>query len=200
MADASSGEFLLMAQRFLDEGRFDKAREAIDRGYERDPTDARLSELFQQIYLAQGIREARRARDMRRDYLRVLRKGERSRASDPPEVTAAFQAALESFDRVLQVNPGNLKAVLLKAATLFRQDRRGSRGRVEMLLQRALEIHPENHELAHARWLVTHPCEHCSDTGLCPACGGTGQVAALVVRSTCPQCRGSGVCHRCGIV
>ncbi len=200
MAEPSGGEFLHMAQRFLDEGRFEKAREAIERGYERDPTDTKVSELFQQIYLAQGIRDARRARDLRRDHLRVLRKGERARAQDPRDVSGAFLVALESFDRVLQANPENLKGVLLKAATLFRQDRLGNRDRVGALLERALEIHPENHELSHARWLVTHACENCSDTGFCQACGGTGQVSALLVKSVCPQCRGSGVCNRCGII
>ncbi len=200
MADVSGGEFLHRAQRFLDEGRFEKAREAIDQGYERDPTDVKVSELFQQIYLAQGIREARLARDLRRDYLRVLRKGERAGAQDPRDVSDAFQTSLGSFDRVLQVNPENLKAVLLKAAALFRQDRRGNRGSVEALLGRALEIHPDNHELSHARWLVTHACENCSDTGFCQACGGSGQISALLVKSGCPQCRGSGVCNRCGII
>lgn len=193
-------EYLLKAQRFLDEGQFEAAREAIERGYERDPTDRSIQEMYQQVFFAHGVRQARRARDLRRDSLKNRARKAREPMEDPPEVAQAFRSALESFDRVLQVNPVNAKAVMMKGATLYRMNRRGQREDVRALYTRALEAIPESQELQYALGVIERRCQNCDDTGQCLHCHGTGQVSAVIFRSTCPQCRGSGICTRCSIL
>ncbi len=200
-ADPDVRGYLLKAQRHLEAGQFEAAREAIERGYERDPADRSIREMFQQVLFAYGIRQARRGRDLRRDSLRGLGRRPKDWApSDTPEVQEAFQRALDCFERVLQVNPGHAKAVMMKGATLYRMDRHGRRAEVRLIYQRALESAPDSQELRYALDMIDRRCGSCRDTGQCLNCGGTGQVSAIVFRSTCPQCRGSGVCPKCAIL
>lgn len=191
--------FLVRAQRSLEEGRFEEAKEAIERGYALGPDNEKVRDFYQQILLADGVRLTRKARDMRRDEIRSLNKRQRSSYRDSPQVKRAFHEALESLDKVLTVDPKNAKALMLKAGVLDRMDRRGRREDVMELFKKALEIHPENEELIYARERITRPCRHCGDTGLCPDCGGSGEVSAFRVRSSCPSCKGSGICIRCGL-
>jgi tetratricopeptide (TPR) repeat protein len=199
MAEGDVSAYLVRAQRSLEAGKFEEAKEAIEKGYALEPDDGRVREFYQQILLADGVRLTRRARDMRRDEIRSLGKRERASYRDSERVMRAFEEALESMDKVLAINPDNAKALMLKAGILDRMDRKGRRQEVLQLFERALEIHPGNEELLYARERIVRPCAQCGDTGLCPDCKGSGEVSALAIKSSCPTCRGSGVCNRCGI-
>lgn len=190
---------LVRAQRSLEEGRFEDAKEAIREGYARAPEDEKVRDLYQQILLADGVRLSRRARDLRRDEIRALPKKERPAHRDTPEVVEAFREALASLDAALEANAENAKALMLKAGVLDRMDRRGAQAEVEALFARALELHPGNEELVYARDRILLPCPRCAHTGVCPGCQGAGEVSALFVRSSCPECHGTGICGRCGL-
>ncbi len=192
--------FLVKAQRSLEEGRFEDAKAAIEEGYSVNPDDSKVRDFYQQILMADGVRQSRRARDMRRDEIRSLGKGARGSYEDSTQVREAFEAAVGSLDKVLSVDPSNAKALMLKAGILDRLDRRGRRDEVIQLFRRALEGHPGNEELLYARDKITTPCSNCGDSGLCPDCRGAGEVSALFVRSSCPSCKGTGVCSRCGLL
>lgn len=156
--------------------------------------------MYQQILFAGGVRLARRGRDLRRDSLRARGHRGKDPGIDPPQVEQAFQGALESFDRVLQVNSEHVKAIMMKGATLYRMDRRHRRDEVRQLYRGALERHPDSQELQYALATVERHCEACSDIGQCLRCHGTGLVSAVLFKSTCPECRGSGVCRKCAIL
>lgn len=188
---------LIKTQRLLDEGQFEAAREAIERGYEGDPTDRRIQEMFQQVLFAYGVRQARKGRDLRRDAKRGSGRREQPEDLGSQE---AFRSALDSFDRVLLVNPGHVKAVVMKGATLYRMDRKENKGTVKGMYEKALESFPDSQELRYALDLVSRGCENCGDSGNCPTCKGSGQVSAVLFRSTCPACRGAGVCRKCAIL
>ncbi len=199
VADEDVSTYLLRAQRSLEEGRFQLAKEAIERGYAAAPEDEKVRDFYQQILLADGVRKSRKARDTRRDEIRALAKRERGSYRDSAAVKAAFEKAIGSFDKVLSAGPKNAKAMMLKAGVLDRMNRHGKRDEVLQLFKTALEIHPGNEELIYARERIIRPCRHCGDTAMCPECVGAGEVSALFVRSTCPVCKGSGICGRCGL-
>ncbi len=190
---------LIEAQRALEEGRFEDAKRAIEDAFDSHPTDERVLELYQQILLADGVRLTRQARDLRRDEIRSLAKRARPSYADSPTVEAAFERAIESFDKVLAANPRNSKAMMLKGGALDRMDRKGRRPELLALFEKALEVHPDNEELLYARARIVGPCGHCGDTGFCSECQGSGEVAALFLRGGCPTCKGSGVCTHCGL-
>lgn len=199
VAEGDVSADLIRVQRSLEAGDFEDAKEAIEAVYALRPEDDRVKEFYQQILLADGVRLARRARDLRRDEIRSLKKRERVSYRDSPEVKRAFEVALESLDKVLRVNPKNAKALMIKAGVLDRMDRKGHREQVLALFEEALRLHPENEELIYARERVVRACPHCGDTGLCTDCQGAGRVSALAIESSCPSCHGSGVCNRCGL-
>ncbi len=190
---------LVRAQRSLEEGRFEDAKEAIREGYARAPEDEKVRDFYQQILLADGVRLSRRARDLRRDEIRALPRKQRGAYRDSPEVSAAFQVALASLDDALEADARNAKALMLKAGVLDRMDREGMQSEVEALFERALEVHPGNEELIYARDRILLACPRCAHTGICPACQGAGEVSALFVRSPCPECKGTGICGHCGL-
>jgi tetratricopeptide (TPR) repeat protein len=193
-------ESIIRAQRHLDLGEFDRAREWVERGYEADPTDPKVKQLYEHVLLADAIRQARKARDLRRDALREG--GRRGPGPDAAHhgVDRAFRRALEAFDKVLALNPTNVKAIVMKGATLHRMDRHGSRDTVVELYNSALAANPDSEELKYAIRMVDLRCGQCSNSGFCRTCGGRGQVSAVLFKSTCPSCRGSGVCTKCGII
>lgn len=199
MARGGAKGLLIEAQRSLEEGRFEDAKRAIEDALSSHPGDERVLELYQQILLADGVRLTRQARDLRRDEIRALAKRDRASYADGPEVEAAFEHAIKSFDKVLAANPKNSKAMMLKGGALDRMDREGRRPELLALFERALEIHPDNEELLYARSRIVGPCSHCGDSGFCGGCHGSGEVTALFLRSSCPSCKGSGVCTHCGL-
>jgi tetratricopeptide (TPR) repeat protein len=199
VAEGDAAAYVVRAQRSLEAGRFEDAREAIETGYALEPDDERVRDFYQQILMADGVRLTRQARDMRRDEIRALSKRDRGSYADSAQVRRAFEEALKSMDKVLAVNPDNAKALMLKAGILDRMDRNGRRQEVMALFDRALKVHPGNEELLYARERIVRACGTCGDTGLCPDCKGAGEVSALRIRSRCPSCKGSGICTRCGI-
>lgn len=199
MTAEEATEHLVRAQRFLEAQAFEEAREAVRAGFQAAPEDPQVRDVYKQIHMADGIRRNRRARDLRRDEIRSTRKGDRAGYVDTPRVRQAFEAAVASLDRVLEVDPENAKVLMLKAGVLDRMDRRGNRERVVALFERALALAPGNEEIGYARDRVLVPCRSCRDTGFCPDCRGAGEVAALLLRSVCPTCSGQGICFRCGL-
>lgn len=191
--------FLVRAQRSLEAQEFEAARAAIQEGFDREPDDPTVRDLYFQIHLADGIRRNRRARDLRRDEIQALPKGERAAYDDSPRVRAAFREAVASLDRVLEAEPEHAKAMMLKAGVLDRMDRRGHRLEVQALFEEALRIRPGNEEIRYARDRILAPCDFCHDSGVCPDCQGAGEVSALFLKSGCPTCGGKGICHRCGL-
>jgi Zn finger protein HypA/HybF involved in hydrogenase expression len=199
VADGDATRFLTEAQRSLEAQRFEDAREAIVEAQAQFPDNDQVRDLYQQIHLADGVRRHRLARDQRRDEIRALGKKDRSTYRNSPAVTEAFRGSIASLDLVLAVEPGHAKAMMLKAGILDRMDRAGTRDAVRDLLENALSLYPENAELHFAQSRLSAPCRHCDDKGLCPDCGGAGEVSALVARRTCPTCKGHGDCRRCGL-
>ncbi|MCJ2519325.1 MAG: hypothetical protein LN412_00020 [Candidatus Thermoplasmatota archaeon] len=199
MPEGDVTSFLVNAQRSLEDGRFEEAKKAIERGYALSPDHERVRDFYQQILLADGVKLSRKARDMRRDEVRAMVKRERPSYQDSPEVRTAFHLAVTSLDKVLAVDPTNAKALMLKAGVLDRMDRKGMREDVMRLFEKALEIHPGNDELLYARERIVRSCAQCGDSGVCPDCQGAGEVSALLFRSRCPSCNGAGICKRCGL-
>lgn len=200
MASPDAGSFMILAQKRLEEGRFEEAKRAIEEGRAAAPKDGRVAEFYQQILLADGVRLSRQARDLRRDEIRALPKGTRPAYRNSAQVLAAYDRSLESFDKVLSANPDNAKAMMLKAGVLDRMDRTGRRQEVFELFERALTLHPDNEELLYARSRIAASCEHCAGAGICGDCHGAGEISGLFVSSRCPACKGSGICTHCGLL
>lgn len=200
MPDADPAAVLIRAQRSLEEQRFEDARAAIEEGQAQFPDDAKVHDLYMQIYLADGVRRHRKARDLRRDEIRKRNKRDRLHYRNSEEIVAAFREAIASLDKVLATEPDHPKALLLRAGVLDRMDRKGTRAKVQELLDRALALHPESPEIAFAQDRLLTSCAHCHDTGLCAECHGAGEVSAMLLKSRCPVCRGKGICPRCGLL
>lgn len=197
--EPNATSLLTLAQRSLEAQRFEEARAAIEEGQARFPGDDKIRDLYRQIHLADGVRQHRRAQDLRRDEMQAWGKKERPAYRNSRGVTEGFREAIASLDRVLALEPDHPKAIMLKAGVLDRMDREGTREEVRALLTHALSLHPDNAELLYARDRLAAPCPHCLDTGFCPDCQGSGDVSALLVKRPCPTCRGRGACLRCGL-
>lgn len=188
------------ARAALDRGEAERARELADRAYEQDPTDHDVVELYALLHLARAVRLAAAAREARRaDIVRREIPYEET-FEDTPDVARAFDRALAAVDDVLRADPRHEKALMTKAALLFRRDRESGRPQALEILRALLEGNPGNRQVAMAVKKVERPCPRCSDTGFCSDCRGRGSKRLLRIERKCESCHGQGICLLCGIL
>ena len=188
------------ARKAVDAGRFDEALAAAEEAYRLEPGDGPIRELYSGLNLAHGVKLGALARDLRRQDIVERDIPVDQEFQDSDRVRDAFERALASFDKVLAVEPGNEKALTLKASTLHRFDRAARREEALALLRRIAEARPENRQVKLVIRKVEKACEECSDTGFCPHCAGRGTRTFLGLKRKCARCWGQGVCLRCGIL
>ncbi len=188
------------ARKAIDAGRFDDALAASEEAYRLDPADGPIRELYVGLNLAKGVKLSALARDLRRQDIVERDIPVEREFQDSARVRAAFDKALEAFDKVLAVEPENEKALTMKASTLHRYDRAARREEALALLGKIIEAHPENRQVKLVIRKVERACEECSDTGFCPRCAGRGSRALLGVKRKCEACWGQGICLKCGIL
>jgi len=200
---------LASAQSHLVVARFAEAKADADAAFLLDPGDSRVRELYQNVYLAHGIRLVGEARERRRREIEL-----RGKAGEPFEdtedVRGLFQEAVDAFERVLAVNANNPKAWSLKAQALFRADRANREAAVAAYdnALKALDASvPEGplrdvgrRNLSRDRRRIEARCPRCDDTGFCPECTGSGWRVTLGFRRKCETCLGHGICKRCGVL
>jgi len=181
----------------LQEAKVDEARALVDRLIVSDGENADVVAAFEGIYLAEGVRRATRAREMRRDAIRKLPPKELDYI-DPLEVIGAFDESVSCFDRVLARSPANLKAVILRAGVLHlkTRDREGT----ARTLGAALAANPGARDIQMNLRKIGRPCGACGETGFCRACHGRGIRHSWLSTSRCEPCLGQGVCRRCSIL
>ena len=188
------------ARDAVDAGRFADAVSAVDGAFAADPTDTAVRELYAGLHLAEAVKAAARARELRRKSIVDRKIGYDEDFADSDETKRAFQEAIAAFDRVLDADPTNEKALMLKAAALHRFDRTARRAEAVTAVRRILAAHPENRQAKAALRKIEKACADCSDSGFCPACGGRGYRPLLGVERRCNRCWGQGICHRCGVL
>ena len=188
------------ARKAVDAGRFDEALAAAEEAYRLEPGDGPIRELYSGLNLAHGVKLGALARDLRRQDIVERDIPVEQEFHDSERVRDAFEKALASFDKVLAVEPGNEKALTMKASTLHRFDRAARREEALALLRRVAEARPENRQVKLVIRKVERACEECSDTGFCPHCAGRGTRTLLGLKRKCDRCWGQGVCLRCGIL
>lgn len=181
----------------LQEARVDEARALVDGLIETDGGNPEVLAAFEGIYLAEGVRRATRAREMRRDAIRKLPPKELD-YSDPPEVVAAFDESVACFDRVLARSPQHVKALVLRAGALHLKTR--DRDATARILGAALAANPGARDIQMNLRKVGRPCPACGDTGFCRACLGRGIRERWLGKVRCEACLGQGVCRRCSIL
>ena len=200
---------LARVQEHLAAGRFSEAKAAVDEAFASAPSDDRVREQYEAVYLAHGIRLSGIARERRRAEIeRRGRPGETF--EDSEDVRGLYRDVVSSFDRVLAVNPNHAKALALKAQALFRIDR-ANRSEALSLYDAAVRAvegtTPEGRaretgrrNLLRDRRRIEAPCKWCDDTGFCPECSGSGWRTVLGFRRKCEACLGHGICKRCGVL
>ncbi len=188
------------ARQAVDAGRFREAKDTIDEALAVDATDAPIRELYAGLHLAAGVKAGARARELRRKSIAERGIGYEQEFSDTEETRRAFQDAIDEFDRVLHADPGNEKALMLKAAALDRFDRAGKRAEAADAIRRILAANPNNQQAKLALRKIERTCQACSDSGFCPHCGGRGFRTVLGIQRQCRHCWGQGVCQRCGLL
>ena len=198
MADAQT--LYSRARDAVDAGRFDEAMSAADEAFAADPADAAIRELYTGLHLAEAVKAAARARELRRKSIVDRRIGYEQEFADTAETKRAFEEAIAAFDRVLHVDPSNGKALMLKAAALHRFDRAARRAEAVAAVQRILAANPDNRQAKLALRKIERTCVDCGDSGFCPRCGGRGVRLLLGVERRCNRCWGQGICLRCGVL
>jgi len=188
------------ARQAIDAGRFEEAKDSIDEALATDPSDGPTRELYAGLHLAAAVKAGARARELRRKSIADRGIGYDEEFSDTEETGRAFEEAIAEFDRVLQVDPGHEKALMLKAAALHRFDRAGRRDEAAEAIRRVLAVNPKNQQATLALRKIERVCERCSDTGFCTHCGGRGFRTLLGVQRKCRECWGQGICLRCGLL
>jgi len=188
------------SRQAVDAGRFEEAKAAIDEAFAADPGDVPTRELYAGLHLAAAVRAGARARELRRKSIADRGIGYEQEFADTEETRRAFEGALSELDRVLEVDPGNEKALMLKAAALHRFDRAGRRVEATEAVRRILANNPKNQQATLALRKIERVCDRCSDTGFCPHCGGRGSRTFLGVERKCKECWGQGICLRCGLL
>ena len=188
------------ARAAIDGGRFEDAIAAVEEAFRLDPDDAPIRELFLGLHLARGVKLAALARGLRRQDIAEREIPVDVEFQDSDRVREAFEQALAAFDAVLAADPGNEKALMMKASALHRFDRAGRREEALRLLRRLAEDHPENHQVRLVMKKVERACPECTDSGFCPHCAGRGTRTVLGFRRKCDRCWGQGVCLKCGVL
>ena len=181
----------------LAQGRSEDALALADRLLESTPDGEEVRAVYVGAYLAEGVKRASRAREMRRAEIRKLPPKDLD-YEDPEEIRAAFDGSVACFDKVLAVEEGHVKATLLRAGVLHTMDR--DRGRTVGILQGLLEAHPEARDVMMNLRKVMRPCVKCEDTGFCRTCLGRGERKGLFSSGRCEDCLGQGICRRCSVV
>ena len=198
---ASMGEDLYgRARDAVERGEADRAREIIARAYGARPEDPAIRELYAGLFLAHAIRLAAEAREARRKDIVRRGIGYDEEFQDSPEVAKAFDEALAAHDAVLRADSGHEKALITKAALLFRRDREAGRAEALEILRALLAAHPDHRQVAYAIKKIEKPCPRCSDTGFCPHCAGKGHRRFLRMDRVCETCHGQGICLACGVL
>jgi tetratricopeptide (TPR) repeat protein len=193
-------ELVSQAKAALADGDPERARALADRAYAAHPDDAGALEVYSVLHLAQAIRLSAAAREARRKSIvaRGIRYDEEF--SDDADVERAFDEAARAIDAVLAADPSNEKALMMKAALLFRRDRVTGRPASLEILRRIAQTNPENRQVLLAIRKVERPCARCSDSGFCPRCRGRGSRRILGFESKCESCHGQGICLACGVL
>ena len=188
------------ARQAVDAGRFGDAKRAIDDAFTADERDAAIRELYTGLHLAAAVKAVARARELRRKSIvdRGIEYDEEF--ADTEETRRAFEEAIAEFDRVLVVDPGHGKALMLKAAALHRFDRAARRAEAAAAVRNVLAANPENQQAKLALRKIEKACDACSDSGFCPHCGGRGSRSILGFVRKCNRCWGQGICLRCGVL
>lgn len=197
---AVSSDLYLEARAAAERGEAARALDLIARAHAASPDDPAVRELYAALELARGIRLSAAAREARRQDILRRDIGYDEEFVDSPEVRRAFDDALAGIDRALAIEPGLPKAVMMRAALLFRRDREANRAEALAALQALASAHPENRQIGLEIRRIERPCERCSDTGFCPDCGGRGFRRLFRLESKCEACHGQGICLACGIV
>ncbi|HKZ99558.1 MAG TPA: hypothetical protein VJ326_08230 [Thermoplasmata archaeon] len=195
-----SDDLYAQARDAAERGDPDAARALVARAFEASPGDADVRELYAALHLAHAIRLSAGARDARRDGIVRRGIGYDEEFADDPGVAGRFEEALAAVDRVLAADPSHEKALMMKAALLFRKDRESGRPEALRILRAIVEAHPENRQAAYTIRKVERPCARCSDTGFCPYCAGRGTKTFLRIERRCEACHGRGICLACGIL
>jgi len=159
--------------------------------------DPEVLAAFEGLYLAEGVKRASRARDMRRQEILKLSAKELDYV-DPPAVTAAFDSSLACFDKILERRPDHTKAQVLRAGLLHMKKR--DRDRTVGLLGKALQGNPQARDVHMQLRKVSRPCTACGDTGFCRRCHGRGVRQGFLSSGRCEDCMGQGTCRRCSIL
>ncbi len=197
---ATGKEAYERARAAIDAGRFEEAIAAAKEAFGADPSDAPIRELYVDLHLARGVKLAALARDLRRRDIARREIPVDVEFQDGERVRGEFESALAAFDAVLAADPGNEKALMMKASTLHRFDRAGRREEALALLRRLAEDHPGNRQVQLVIKKVERACPECSDSGFCPYCRGRGARTVLGFRRRCERCWGQGVCLKCGLL
>lgn len=177
-----------------------QAVDLIDQAREMDASDKEIASLYVSIHLARGVIAASDARNKRRDAIRQVRPGPGDDFRDDERTLSTFRNALADVQKVLSVDPGDPKAITLKAGILLLMDRGVNRSIAIDLLNEVLRAHPESKDTLLNLRKISQPCQKCGDTGFCPDCGGTGERVGIVLTKRCERCMGRGVCVACGII
>ena len=200
MTTGAGREAYERARKAVDAGHFDAALAATEEAFRLEPEDVPIRELHVGLNLARGVKLAAAARDLRRQEVVARDIGVGVEFEDSDRVKAAFGEALDAFEAVLAADPGNEKAMMMKASTLHRFDRATRREEALGLLRLIQEAHPENRQLRLVIKKVEKKCDECSDSGFCPHCGGRGTRTLLGFKRKCDKCWGQGICLRCGVL
>lgn len=188
------------ARAALERGEPERARELADRAFAEDPADREVIELYALLHLARAVRLATAAREARRQDIVRRDIPFDEPFEDSPEVAQAFDAAQAAVEEVLKADPRHEKALMTKAALLFRKDRDSGRPAALGILRVLEGANPENRQVALTIRKIEQPCARCSDTGFCPDCRGRGSKRLLGMERRCESCHGQGICLRCGIL
>ncbi len=195
-----ASELYQEARAAAERGDTAKALEVAARAYAASPDDVGVRELYAALAVARGIRLSAAAREARRHDIVRRDIGYDEEFSDTPDVAQAFDEALSAIERALTIEPGHAKALMMKAALLFRRDRVTHRAEALGILREIQTAHSENRQVGLEIRRIERPCERCSDTGFCPYCRGRGVTRRLRIEGKCERCHGQGICLACGLV
>lgn len=184
----------------LERGEFEQALRLVADAHAERPDDPEIRELYAATHLARAIRLSNKAREARR--LDLLRReiDYDVEFQDSSEIAKVFDDALYAIEDVLRVEPGHWKALMLRAALVFRRDRTSGRPEALQILRALAEAEPTNKQVPFMIRKVERPCERCGDTGFCPHCKGRGERRFLRIDRKCDRCYGRGICPVCGVL
>jgi tetratricopeptide (TPR) repeat protein len=188
------------AKAALEDGKFDEALQLTELAHAEQPEDPQVRELYAVTHLAKAIRLSEKARQARQADLMRREIDYEQEFQDLPEVSRAFDEALNAIENVLRIDPTHWKARMLKAALVFRRDRETGRPEALAILHELAAADPTNKQVPFTIRKIERPCERCSDTGFCSHCKGRGLRKTLGFERKCETCYGRGICPACGVL